>query len=170
MPDIGALAPDPDVVTAPGVRVTVHAPVPVVGNALKTTVPVDTAQLGGVIVPTVGAKGTDGAVLIVTLAVAPELHPAEFATEKVYEPGSSPVTVLLVPVPIMVVVTGVLVKVHEPVDGRPLSVTLPVPTVHVGCTIVPTLGTVGVAGCAGITTLEDDAEEVHPSELVTLYV
>ena len=70
----------------------------------------------------------------------------------------------------MVVVTGVLVNVHEPVDGRPLSETLPVATVHVGCTIVTTFGTAGVAGCAGITTLGDDVVDIHPSELVTLYV
>ena len=84
--------------------------------------------------------------------------------------AASPVTVLLVPVPVMGVMAGVLVNVQEPDDGNPLSITLPVATVHVGCTIVPTFGTVGVAGCAGITTLADDAVEVHPSELVTLYV
>ena len=162
------LVPVPGVVTAPGVLVSVQFPMD--GKPLSVTLPVAKLQLGEMMVSIAGAVGVAGCVLITTLTVAPELHPAEFATEKVYEPAASPVTVLLVPVPIMVVVTGVLVKVHEPVDGRPLSVTLPVPTVHVGCTIVPTLGTVGVAGCAGITTLEDDAVDIHPSELVTLYV
>ena len=46
----------------------------------------------------------------------------------------------------MVVVAGVLVSVQEPVAGKPLSITLPVATVHVGCTMVPTFGTFGVAG------------------------
>ena len=58
MPDIGELTPDPGVVTAPGVLVTVH--VPVVGKPFKITLPVDTAQVGAVIVPTIGAVGTAG--------------------------------------------------------------------------------------------------------------
>ena len=80
MPDIGALAPEPAVVIAPGVRVTVHAPVPEMGNPFKTTVPVDTAQLGAVIVPTVGAKGTDGAVLMSIGIEATDVHPEALVT------------------------------------------------------------------------------------------
>lgn len=38
----------------------------------------------------------------------------------------------LVPVPCVVVPPGVLVSVHVPVDGRPVSRTLPVAIRHVG--------------------------------------
>ena len=51
--------------------------------------------------------------------------------------------------------------------GKPLNTTLPVATAQVGCVIVPTVGAVGVTGCAPITTLAD-AEEVHPAALVTV--
>ena len=53
---------------------------------------------------------------------------------------------MLVPDPVMVVVTGELVNVHNPVAGKPFIITLPVATVHVGCTIDPTVGIFGVAG------------------------
>jgi hypothetical protein len=74
---------------------------------------------------------------------------------------------MLVPVPVVVTVPGKRVSVHVPADGRPLSTTLPVDTVHVGGVMAPTTGGVGVAGCAGITTFDDDAE-MQPSELVTV--
>jgi hypothetical protein len=37
-------------------------------------------------------------------------------------------------------------NVHVPAAGKPLNTTLPVPTLQVGCVIVPTVGAVGVAG------------------------
>ena len=80
MPEIGELAPEPGVANAPGVRVTVHAPVPVVGNPFKTTVPVDTAQVGAVIVPTVGAVGIDSGVLTSIVVEATEVHPEALVT------------------------------------------------------------------------------------------
>ena len=72
------LAPDPDVVTAPEYRVSVH--VPVDGSPLSTTPPVDTAHVGGVIVPTRGAVGVTGCAGITTLADGAEVHPAAFVT------------------------------------------------------------------------------------------
>jgi len=54
--------------------------------------------------------------------------------------------------------SGVLVKVHVPVAGRPLKVTLPVDTAQEGCTINPTTGAGRPAGCAGITTSSDVGE------------
>ena len=54
-------------------------------------------------------------------------------------------------------------------EGNPLSTTLPVDTVHVGCVMVPTVGAEGVEGWALITTLAE-ADEVHPAALVTLNV
>ena len=52
------LIPEPVEVVPPGDRVKVQ--VPVAGNPLRTTLPVAKAQLGWVIVPTVGAVGADG--------------------------------------------------------------------------------------------------------------
>lgn len=80
---------------------------------------------------------------------------------------ASPDIVVLVPVPNVVIAPGKRIRVQVPVDGRPLSITLPVDTVHVGVVIVPTVGGEGITGCAGITTLVDDVE-VQPSELVTV--
>ena len=40
--------------------------------------------------------------------------------------------VALVPDPVVVVLPGVLVKVHVPVAGNPFSTTLPVATLQVG--------------------------------------
>ena len=52
------LVPVPEVVVPPGVLVSVQLPVD--GRPLKTTLPVDTAQVGCVIVPTEGAFGIAG--------------------------------------------------------------------------------------------------------------
>lgn len=73
--------------------------------------------------------------------------------------------------PLLVVETvpGYLIRVQVPVDGKPLSTTLPVAKVHAGGVIVPTTGGVGVAGCAGITALAD-AGDVHPVATVTVKV
>jgi hypothetical protein len=53
-------------------------------------------------------------------------------TVKVYEPDDNPVTVVVVPVPEYSCPPGVLVRVHEPVEGNPLNPTLPVDTAQVG--------------------------------------
>ena len=60
--------------------------------------------------------------------------------------SGSPVTVLLVPVPVVVVPPGVLVSVHVPDEGSPLNTTLPVAKAHVGFVIAPTVGAFGIAG------------------------
>ena len=59
---------------------------------------------------------------------------------------------------------GLIVQVPA---GKPFSITLPVATAQVGWVIVPTVGAVGVVGCALITTLAE-AGEVHPAALVTV--
>ena len=84
--------------------------------------------------------------MITTLAEIAEIHPEALVTVYVYVPAESNVMVELVPVPVVVVPPGVLVKVHVPVAGNPLSITLPVAKVQLGCVIVPTVGAVGVAG------------------------
>ena len=52
------LVPEPVVVVPPGVRVNVQ--VPVDGKPLNITLPVDTAQVGCVMVPTTGTEGVGG--------------------------------------------------------------------------------------------------------------
>ena len=74
---------------------------------------------------------------------------------------------MLVPLPVVVTAPGVLVSVHVPVEGSPLSTTLPVATLHVGWVIAPTTGAVGDDGAALITTFPDDGD-MHPDAFVTV--
>ena len=74
-PDTVVLAPVP--ATAPGLIVQLPA-----GRPLSTTLPVETAQVGCVMAPKVGAEGAPGAGLIITFADAGEVHPAAFVTVK----------------------------------------------------------------------------------------
>jgi len=54
--------------------------VPEAGKPLSTTLPVETVQLGWVMVPTTGAVGVAGWVLIIILAEAAEVHPTALVT------------------------------------------------------------------------------------------
>lgn len=128
--EIVVLVPVPVVVVPPGDRVSVH--VPEAGKPERTTLPVATAQVGWVIVPTVGAVGVVGWVLITTFAEDADTHPDALATVKVYVPAASDEIVELVPVPVVVAPPGERVSVHVPEDGNPESTTLPVATEHVG--------------------------------------
>ena len=110
-----------------------------------------------------------GCALITTLVDDAETHPEALVTVKVYVPAASEETVVLVPVPVVVVPPGERVSVHVPDDGNPERTTLPVATEQVGCVVVPTVGVVGVAGCALITTTAD-AAETQPEALVTVNV
>ena len=67
------LAVDP--VIAPGLIVQLTD-----GNPLNTTLPVDTAQVGCMIMPTNGAAGVAGFALMTTLVDAAEIHPAALVT------------------------------------------------------------------------------------------
>ena len=78
MAETVVVIPDPVVVTAPGVRVTVQ--VPLEGKPLNSTLPVDNVQVGGVMAPNSGAAGVTGCGLITTLADPAEVHPAELVT------------------------------------------------------------------------------------------
>jgi hypothetical protein len=63
---------------------------------------------------------------------AGEIHPVEFVTVYVYVPAVSTVIVVLVPVPLVVIAPGVLVRVHVPEAGSPFKTTLPVDKAQVG--------------------------------------
>ena len=152
-PGIVVLLPLP--VIAPGLIVQLPA-----GKPFNTTLPVATAQLGCVIVPTAGADGVAGCGLITT-GVAADVQPV--VTVKLYVPGASPFIVKLVPLP--VIAPGLTVQV--PVEGNPFSTTLPVAVVQPGCVTDPTVGAAGVTGCALITTLAV-AGDVQPAALVTV--
>ena len=140
--DIVAVVPEPVVVTPPGVLVTVQFPID--GNPLRTTVPVDIAQVGWVMVPIVGAVGVGGWVFITTLAEDGEVHPVDDVTVKVWVPAARPPTVVVDPDPMVVPPPGLRVRVQLPA-GKPLRTTLPVETSHVGWVKVPTTGAVGMA-------------------------
>ena len=58
----------------PGYLIKVQ--VPVAGNPLSTTLPVDNVHVGGVIAPTAGAAGIGGWAMITTLPEAGETQPA----------------------------------------------------------------------------------------------
>ena len=75
------VTPVPVEVAPLGFCVKVH--VPLDGKPFKVTLPVETLQVGCVIVPTEGAVGVLGAALIMTFAEVEEVHPAAFITEKV---------------------------------------------------------------------------------------
>ena len=75
------LTPVPVVVVPLGFCVKVH--VPLDGKPFKVTLPVETLQVGCVVMPTEGAVGALGAALMTTFAEAEEVHPAAFITEKV---------------------------------------------------------------------------------------
>ena len=166
-PVTSVVVPVPVVVIVPGYLVRVH--VPEEGNPSSTTLPVDSVHVGGVIVPTDGGDGVGGWVLITTSADGPETHPNELVTVKVNVPAGMFIIVMEVPVPVLVTPPGVLVTVHVPDDGNPVSTTLPVDVAHVGCVMVPVTGGVGVEGWALITTLADEGE-VHPASVVTVKV
>jgi len=63
---------------------------------------------------------------------------------KLKDPAGIPAIVILIPVPDVVTLPGVLVRVHVPAAGNPFNVTLPVARAHVVCTVEPIKGAVGV--------------------------
>ena len=78
IPEIVVLVPVPVLVVPPGVLVNVQ--LPVAGSPFKTALPVATAQVGSVIVPTVGDVGVGGWALMTILADAVEVHPEALVT------------------------------------------------------------------------------------------
>ncbi len=68
----------PVLVTAPGFLVRVH--VPVAGSPPRGTLPVGTAHVGWVMVPTVGAPGGAGTAFITTDVEDSEIQPSALVT------------------------------------------------------------------------------------------
>lgn len=72
------------VVPVPVIPPGLSVHMPVAGNPLRSTLPVETKQVGWVIVPTTGADGIVGCALTTALAEGAEKHPdAIFCTIKV---------------------------------------------------------------------------------------
>jgi hypothetical protein len=130
------------------------------GKPLSITLPVDSVHVGCVIDPTNGAVGYTGPV-ITTLTVG-EVHPTELVTVKLYVAGARPDTVKLEPEPD--IAPGLIVQFPE---GNPFSTTLPVASAQVGIVIVPTVGAVGVVGCASTETDDGDETQVLSELLLT---
>jgi hypothetical protein len=77
--------------------------------------------------------------------------------------------VVLDPVPVVIIPSGLRVNVHVPVLGKPFSTTLLVATAQLGGVIVPTEGVLGT-DCAALITTVEDARDVQPVELFTVNV
>ena len=60
-------------------------------------------------------------------------------------PPGTPVSVVVVPVPVEFTAPGLLVSVHDP-EGNPLKETVPVASAHVGAVIKPMTGAEGTFG------------------------
>ena len=68
------------VVIPPGDLIKVHAPA---GNPLRITLPVDKVQVGWVIIPTVGAVGVQGTIVMITWSAGESIVPSFTINEKV---------------------------------------------------------------------------------------
>ena len=88
---------------------------------------------------------------------------------KLYLPGFNPEIVVLTPVPDVITLSGERVRDHVPDEGKPLSITLPVETVHVGFVIVPTTGAEGSAFTVRVNVVAA-ASHGEPSGLLVVTV
>jgi len=81
---------------------------------------------------------------------------------------SRAVRVVEVPVPLIVIPPGFLVRVHVPEAGSPFRITLPADRAQVGWVIVPMTGAAGVPWALIITFCEEG--DTHPEAFVTVKV
>ena len=72
--------------------------------------------------------------------------------------------------PVYVEPLGDSVTVHVPDEGRPANWILPFGLLQLGWVTVPVTGVEGVEGELVIVALEEDADEVQPSEFNTVKV
>jgi len=148
--------PLPVIIIPSGFLVSVQ--VPVVGNPLSVTLPEDITHVGWVIAIMIGAEGAPGPVLIVTPVEEGDEQPSEFITVKKYVPGGTEEMVAELPVPGCLTLSGERTTVHEPGDGNPERITVPVGTAQVGCVIVPITGADGLGGGELMVTLSEERE------------
>lgn len=156
-----AVAVLPVIVAPPGLAVTVQL---LVGNPLSATLPVANAQVGLVMAPTVGAAGIAGCAGITAPDEGAEVQPddSSVTVNVCVELAGNPLKVAVAVLPLISCPLGAAVTVQL-LAGKLLKATLPVATVQVGGVTVPTVGTAGVTGCAGITALVD-APEIQPDD------
>jgi hypothetical protein len=82
---------------------------------------------------------------MITSADDADVQPSALVTINVKVPAASPETVVLVPLPLVLVAPGLRISVQVPGVGKPFRTTLPVPTVQVRFVMVPIVGVAGVA-------------------------
>ena len=70
------------------------------GSPLRAALPVESVQVGGVIVPTTGGVGVGGCGGITAPDEGRDTHPGIISTVNVYVPGRRLEIVVLVPVPV----------------------------------------------------------------------
>jgi hypothetical protein len=80
---------------------------------------------------------------MITVEEGREMQPAILATVNVKVSAGRLVTVKLDPDPVVAVLPGIRVRVHDPVEGRPFSTTLPVFTRQGGWVMGPIIGAAG---------------------------
>jgi hypothetical protein len=141
--EIVVLVPLPLLVDPPGFCVIVQLPVE--GNPLSTTLPVETAHVVCVTVPTTGGCGDGGRGLITAFEDEADVHPASVVTVKVKVPEGRPVTIVVVPIPFTETLSGLLVRVQITPEGKPVSTTLPISPAHERPVTVPITGAAGTA-------------------------
>lgn len=103
----------------------------------------------------------EGCGLTTTFADEADVHPEALVTVKLYVPAGSAGMLAVAPVPVVVTIPGYRVSVQVPLAGIPVRLIVPVETAHVGWTISPAAGGVGIAGC-GLTTTAADGDDVQP--------
>lgn len=135
------------------------------GRPESATLPVATAHVAWVIVPTTGAGGAPGGELRTTFPDKRDVHPASLVTVKLCVPADSPDMVVDRVLP--AIPTGSIVQFPA---GSPESTTLPVDDAQVGCVMVPTVGAAGVTGWVFIDAVTPVEMHVLSEVLLTRMV
>ena len=133
--------------------VLVNVQFPVAGSLLIVRPPVETEHVGWIRLPTNGDRGAAGELVIEKPAEAGEVHPLEFVTLKLYEPGERSFKTIPAPLLSTAIVPDVLTNVQLPVAGKSKIAMLPVPTKQVGWLTIEPVGAGGSGGAALIANV-----------------
>ena len=158
------VVPVPVVVVDPGLVVKVH--VPTAGNPDKAILPVATAHVTCVMVPMIGAVGVVVPAFKTAFVDVVDEHVPSDTLKEYVVPAVKPLSVVVVPVPVVVVDPGLVVKVHVPTGGNPDKSILPVANTHVACVMVPMIGADGGVGCTFKTAFAEATDVQVPLETV----